>query len=320
MSSARILLVAYRNVRQRPHAHTRRATFHQNLHYYRTTGPPSFEAAQRGAIAPSVTTSYLIAHSRKMKITSQLVSLLVLASSSSAFMPQSPIAKSANANTDGVAATTSLFASLLSLELEKPLGILLEEVEEGQPMGVKVEELSDAGSAAASEYADKLVGLKVASVMGEDVTAISFDDVMDKIIDAPSPVQIAFEVEISADDSAGESDQVAEAAPAEPQFAVGETVTITVIQDGAETQIQGRVGDNLRKTLLDNKIEVYRGLKQKLGNCGGAGQCTFCACDFVESQGWSERSDYEDGRLAKSPNARLACLNNIQGPATINMG
>lgn len=257
-----------------------------------------------------------------MKFTSQLVSLLFLAPSSSAFVPQLPIAKSAgftaNANTNNNAV---LFASLLSLELEKPLGILLEEVEEGQPMGVKVEELSDAGSAAASEHSDKLVGLKVASVMGEDVTAISFDDVMDKIIDAPSPVQIAFEVEDGAEDAAsGESDEAAEATPAEPQFAVGETVTITVIQDGAETQIEGRVGDNLRKTLLDNKIEVYRGLKQKLGNCGGAGQCTFCACDFVESQGWSERSDYEDGRLAKSPNARLACLNNIQGPATINMG
>ena len=257
-----------------------------------------------------------------MRFTQQLVSLLVLASSSTAFVPQYQSTRPACLAANAPNTATTLFASLLSLELEKPLGILLEEVEEGHPMGVKVEELSDAGSAAASEYADQLVGLKVASVCGEDVTAISFDDVMDKIIDAPSPVQIAFEVEDGADADAGaEADEAAEAAaPAEPQFAVGETVTITVIQDGAETEIQGRVGDNLRKTLLDNNIEVYRGLKQKLGNCGGAGQCTFCACDFVESQGWLERSDYEDGRLAKSPNARLACLNNIQGPAKINMG
>ena len=257
-----------------------------------------------------------------MRFTQQLVSLLVLASSSTtfAFVPQYQSTRPACLAANAPNTATTLFASLLSLELEKPLGILLEEVEEGHPMGVKVEELSDAGSAAASEYADQLVGLKVASVCGEDVTAISFDDVMDKIIDAPSPVQIAFEVEDGAD-AGGEADEAAEAAaPAEPQFTVGETVTITVIQDGAETEIQGRVGDNLRKTLLDNNIEVYRGLKQKLGNCGGAGQCTFCACDFVESQGWLERSDYEDGRLAKSPNARLACLNNIQGPAKINMG
>jgi ferredoxin len=58
-------------------------------------------------------------------------------------------------------------------------------------------------------------------------------------------------------------------------------------------------------------------MKQKLGNCGGAGQCTFCAMDFVESQGWLERSDYEDKKLLKNPDARLACLNEIQGPATI---
>ena len=263
-----------------------------------------------------------------LKMNFSLLIATLAFSSASAFSPSlastSPSAGRAAAldhriTTTQSSSTTSIFASLLSLELEKPLGILLEEVEEGHPMGVKVEELSDAGSAYASEYADQLVGLKVASVMGEDVTSIAFDDVMDKIIDAPSPVQISFEVE--GGDAEVEAEESAEdvAAPAEPQFSVGETVSITVIQDGAETQIQGKVGDNLRKTLLDNNIEVYRGLKKKLGNCGGAGQCTFCAADFIESEGWEARSEYEDGRLAKSPNARLTCLNNIQGPATIQM-
>ena len=251
-----------------------------------------------------------------------LVLLIAVSSSASAFAPSataSSIRPTAAGMADSHSSTTCIFAKLLSVELEKPLGILLEEVEEGQPKGVKVEELSDAGSAYASEYRDQLVGLKVASVMGEDVTSISFDDVMDKIIDAPSPVQIAFEMEDGNDIGEAESDADESAAPTEPQFAVGETVIITVIQDGAETQIQGRVGDNLRQTLLDNNIEVYRGLKKKLGNCGGAGQCTFCAVDFVESEGWQERSEYEDGRLSKAVNARLACLNNIQGPATIQM-
>jgi hypothetical protein len=39
--------------------------------------------------------------------------------------------------------------------------------------------------------------------------------------------------------------------------------------------------------------------------------------DFIESEGWLERSDYEDGKLKKNPDARLACINEIQGPATI---
>lgn len=262
-----------------------------------------------------------------MKFAQGLVSLIAVTSSASAFVPS--VTTGTNSITrrrpaSGLAhsssSTTSIFVNLLVVELEKPLGILLEEIEEGQPMGVKVEELSDAGSAYASEYRDQLVGLRVASVMGEDVTSVSFDDVMEKIIDAPSPVQITFDLERG--DNSGETesdDEESSPAPAEPQFSIGETVTITVIQDGAETLIQGRVGDNLRQTLLDNNIEVYRGLKKKLGNCGGAGQCTFCAVDFVESEGWEERSEYEDGRLSKSVTARLACLNNIQGPATIRM-
>lgn len=253
-----------------------------------------------------------------MKFAQGLVSLIAVTSSASGFVPSAISTIGCRPAALAHSSKTSILANLLSVELEKPLGILLEEVEEGQPMGVKVGELSDAGSAYASEYRDQLVGLKVASVMGEDVTCVSFDDVMDKIIDAQSPVQIAFELK-SNDGDETESEDDESAAPAEPQFAVGETVTITVIQDGAETQIDGRVGDNLRQTLLDNNIEVYRGLKKKLGNCGGAGQCTFCAVDFVESEGWAERSEYEDGRLSKAVNARLACLNNIQGPATIRM-
>ena len=199
---------------------------------------------------------------------------------------------------------------LLDLSLEKPLGLLLEEVEEGQPKGVKVEELSEAGSAYASEYASDLVGLKVARVMGQDVTSLSFDDVMDCIIEAPSPVQISFEYDI-----VSVEDEVA-------SFAIGTPVTLQVIQDSTTKTINAKVGDNLRKTLLDNNIELYRGLKKKLGNCGGGGQCTFCAVDFVEEEceGWVARSEYEDTKLnKKSATARLACLNNIQGPATIRV-
>ncbi len=139
---------------------------------------------------------------------------------------------------------------------------------------------------------------------------MTFDDVMDCIINAPSPVSIAFEVDDNDDEKT-------------PSFAVGTTVAIKVIQEGnPEKIINAKVGDNLRKTLLENNVELYRGLKKKLGNCGGGGQCTFCAVDFVENEceGWEARSEYENGKIAKLPKtARLACLNNIQGPATIRV-
>jgi ferredoxin len=205
--------------------------------------------------------------------------------------------------------TSSQLEALLSIDLEKPLGIVLEEMEENAPKGVKVEELSDAGSAYASEYRNQLIGLKIAQVGETDVTNMAFDDVMECIINSASPVNISFEV----------PDEPAE--PAIKQFNMGTAVQIKVIQEGnPDVTLDAKVGDNLRKTLLENKVELYRGLKKKLGNCGGQGQCTFCAVDFVEGEGWQERSDYENKKIAKlPPNARLACMNNIQGPATIRI-
>lgn len=207
---------------------------------------------------------------------------------------------------------TSLFSTtsssnVVTLSLEKPLGLILEEVEEGQPCGVFVKEITDTGSAV--KYSDQLLEKKLLKVCGTDVTSLDFDAVMQTIVDAPSVVEICV----------GQAPGEETASEAEEEFPVGTKVTLKVIQkDGSVMTIDdAKVGDNLRQTLLDNGFEVYQGLKQKLGNCGGAGQCTFCAVDVTESKGWLLRSDYEDGKLKKKPNARLACLNNIQGPATI---
>lgn len=201
---------------------------------------------------------------------------------------------------------TSLF-DLLSVTLDKPLGLLLEEMEEGAPMGAKVESLGEGGSAAASSYKDQLVGLKLAEVMGENVGSLDFDSVMEKIIDAPSPVTIGFEVEDGA------------VVEEEEGLPVGTAVTLTVVQEGKDDMtIDAKVGDNLRATLLENNVEVYRGLKKKMGNCGGGGQCGFCSVRMTNDDEWCERSDYETNKIGKQgPEVRLSCLNNIQGSATV---
>ena len=196
---------------------------------------------------------------------------------------------------------------LFTLTLEKPLGMLLEEVEEGAPNGVLVQELVQGGSA--FPYRDKLLGLQVANVQGEDVTCITFDDVMERIAVAPSPLKIDFILQ-----------EQSEEVVSQPDFEVGTPVTIKVIQDGKSVAVlDAKVGDNLRATLLANNVELYRGLKKKLGNCGGAGQCTFCAVKMLESTDWAPRSDYEETKIGRFKNARLACLTNIQGPATVEV-
>ncbi|KAG7351010.1 ferredoxin [Nitzschia inconspicua] len=202
-------------------------------------------------------------------------------------------------------ATSNNSINRLQLTLEKPLGMILEEVQEGQAQGVYVLELAEEGSAAGN---DQLIGLTLATVNGQDVTNLNFDAVMERLVEAPSPVALEFLTQEPNDNEEPDS------------YAVGTTVTIKVLEDdGSETLVEAKVGDNLRKILLDNNIKVYKGLKQTLGNCGGAGQCTFCAAEFVESDGWAERSEYEDQKLKKAPNSRLTCLNNIQGPATIRL-
>lgn len=189
---------------------------------------------------------------------------------------------------------------IITFSLEKPLGMILEEVEEGEPKGVYVLELADEGSATSFP---EIVGLQIETVMDEDVTNLLFDDVMAKLIDAPSPVSVAFLKKDETDDDA---------------LDFGTPVKLNVIDGDKEVTIDAKVGDNLRQVLLENDLEVYKGLKQKLGNCGGGGQCGFCS---VEVDGaWEERSEYEDKKLKNSsPKSRLSCMNNIQGPANIKL-
>lgn len=259
------------------------------------------------------------------------------ASSSSSCVRQSAQASFSIINTATTPSTTSLFMSstpatttnTLTLQLEKPLGLILEESDSTIPnSGVIVTQVNEGGSAFASPSADKLSNAKITKVMETDVSAMSFDDVMDVIVGAPSPLMVEFALAAgvvveSADVVAGEEET--EAAVVVEEYEIGTTVTIQVEQpDKPSITLEGKVGDNLRKTLLANKdIELYRGLKKKLGNCGGGGQCGFCAVEFKddsESGVWGERSEYEDtriGRKAGTEGHRLACMNNIVGPATV---
>ena len=82
----------------------------------------------------------------------------------------------------------------LSLELAKPLGLILEAVQGNKAMGVEVEGLSKVGSAYKSEHHNDLVGLEVVQVMGKTVANLMFDYAMECIMNTPSPVTVSFKV------------------------------------------------------------------------------------------------------------------------------
>jgi len=62
-----------------------------------------------------------------------------------------------------------------SLSLEKPLGIVLEEIEEGAAKGVYVTALIEEGSAFRSEMKNEIVGSVLTTVMDTDVSDMKFD-------------------------------------------------------------------------------------------------------------------------------------------------
>ena len=210
---------------------------------------------------------------------------------------------------------------VVTLSLDKPLGLVLEESDD--KVGVVVASINDGGSASLYPQKDTLVGSWVVNVMGKDVSNSDFDTVMETIINAENTVEIAFALSriIDDDDDVSSSDEGSSA------YEVGTMVDIKVQRPATgkpDIIINAKVGDNLRKTLLANpEIELYRGLKKKLGNCGGGGQCGFCAVEFIDDSGeakvWGTRSEYESKKIGKngSETQRLACMNNIVGPATV---
>lgn len=184
-------------------------------------------------------------------------------SSCHAFTAVQPTLSRKNASPLLSSAETEQAQSVLSVSWEKPLGMILEEVEEGAAKGVYVLGLAEEGAAAEAPEKDQIVGSMLKTVMREDVTSITFDEVMDQLINAPSPVDLEFLV---GDSGSDEDDK--------PDFEVGTNVKIIVQVEGEpDKEIEAKVGDNLRTTLQQNGVEVYRGFKAKIGNCGGGGQC-----------------------------------------------
>ena len=170
----------------------------------------------------------------------------------------------------------------VDVSLEKPLGMVLEENVRDAPEGLYVAEIDADGSASAC--ADIKVEDRLDAVNGVDTTSMG-DDVMDLIVDAPSPVQLKFS---------------------------GPTCQLTVVGPKGETTFEVKKGANLRKELLARKQEVYN-FQGKMMNCNGGGQCGLCAVR-VSDGAFGPRYEWEERHVAKiGADARLACQTTVKG-------
>ena len=101
-------------------------------------------------------------------------------------------------------------------------------------------------------------------------------------------------------------------------FLLSAMPVIRFVREGRDVECYP--GENLRDVALREGIELY-GLKGRLGNCNGCGQCITC---FVEISGGagpdslSPRTGVEDAKLKRRPEDwRLACQALVQRSAIV---
>lgn len=74
-------------------------------------------------------------------------------------------------------------------------------------------------------------------------------------------------------------------------------------------------GENLRRVLLKNKIDLYNG-QAKIINCRGIGTCGTCALEIegkVSEANWKDKARRSLPPHSPEKNRRLACQTQVQG-------
>ena len=200
--------------------------------------------------------------------------------------------------------------------LDKPLGLILEEITPTK--GAFVASVNAEGSAYNNVDPDSILK----DINDIDVRETSFDDIMTMLINSPSPVKVTFMSSKDVANDNSNSNSNSNNNDFVYKYEVGELVDISVQgPDASKIKVfEAKVGDKLRDVLLLNKVEVYRGMKQKLGNCGGNGQCTFCRVKLqdIESS-YSPKSEFEIKKIGGTEEDRLACFTLVDGPATVTL-
>ncbi|APB34332.1 ferredoxin [Gloeomargarita lithophora Alchichica-D10] len=93
------------------------------------------------------------------------------------------------------------------------------------------------------------------------------------------------------------------------------TASICFQKEGKEVIVAN--GANLRQQAVANRIDLYT-FGGKLMNCGGVGQCATCVVEILDGMtNLSAPTEFEQKKLRKKPQCRLACQTLVYGPVTV---
>ena len=200
--------------------------------------------------------------------------------------------------------------NFVKVTIKKPLGINLEEAEEGKNSGVFISDVTPGGNAAQTNAIKK--GMFLLSVGDTDVKSEGLDKIIDIIKAVPDSNSI-------------------ELVLIEPSSVLNGLAVLTVElpvtydkQTGEEirksTTVNTVKGASLRNALLEAKLDVYD-MKGKATNCGGAGQCGTCVVRLtIEDNDWTPMPGFEEKKLKRyDSNCRLSCVVVVEGDATVEI-
>lgn len=91
------------------------------------------------------------------------------------------------------------------------------------------------------------------------------------------------------------------------------TVTVTVVHDGATTELTATRGTVLRDLLLDHGFSPYTTLTERL-NCGGRGLCATCGVRLHEGP---DAEHWHDRLAARFGYPRLSCQVTVDEDVTV---
>ena len=179
-------------------------------------------------------------------------------------------------------------------------------------VGVYVRALLPGGAAEATgEVRD---GDQLVAINGTSVFDARFDEVMTLL----GREARAVELEVFHGGRADLLGAVGRALPGDEST----TATVTVYDDGRVSSFVVEKGANLRDTLVDNGIDVYRGTTAWT-NCAGHQMCGTCIVDLTDGEALTNRkSNDEDATLnlqGCDPSCRLSCVTFVYGDVDVTV-